>query len=567
MKKMLLILIACFSLNIGNACCSEPELTFTEILLQPPVESKIFICKVDSSWVSQRSDFFSFATVQEILVGENIQKKIKLSTGGNNSAGGNKLEPGKEYLIISGSQDGYQFYAFQCDPFSAALDSRLGYRNGLEKLRLIRKVLKLKRKKYTGKVKLQIKNHENIKETLAEGFLKNGKLDGLWKHNRYMYGKLYYTKEITYKKGVLNGLYKKYKTNKAGKKIISAEMFYTNGEKQFLNIYRVKNDSSMLRIAQVFSKNGKGDIRQTSTSYYDNGHVSERSTIISTSLKNIGYDFFVERTYDGFFESFYENGLIKETGEYRLGAKVGIWQYYDFDDQLEQKFYEPIDTVFEGFRTYNPNGSIKYEGAVKNNKAHGLWKRYHENGELSISCEFVDGKPNGRKAHFNSNGSKSAHKDYKNGKLDGTITYYHHEGKISSFTTYKNGKKEGDEKRFHKDGSVAFKGFYKDDNAEGKFIYLNEKGEVYTTENYKNGYLHGPYKRLDNKTGELKEKGTYENGLKIGKWVEGKNRQWFKRECFFGPLSPERGDSLGNQHALKCIEYDERGNVIREHGG
>ena len=66
-----------------------------------------------------------------------------------------------------------------------------------------------------------------------------------------------------------------------------------------------------------------------------------------------------EDFYDGYFEEFYDHGLLRRRGIIRDGYRIGYWEYY------------------------HENGELKQAGAYGfNGKRIGLWEWYYENGEI-----------------------------------------------------------------------------------------------------------------------------------------------------------------------------------------
>jgi antitoxin component YwqK of YwqJK toxin-antitoxin module len=70
-------------------------------------------------------------------------------------------------------------------------------------------------------------------------------------------------------------------------------------------------------------------------------------------------------------------------------------------------------------KEYYPNGSLKEEYTVVNNKKDGLYKKWWNNGHLFIQTTYVDGKENGEYKSW----YRGADKESDNGQLFIQTTY------------------------------------------------------------------------------------------------------------------------------------------------
>ena len=70
----------------------------------------------------------------------------------------------------------------------------------------------------------------------------------------------------------------------------------------------------------------------------------------------------------GFWETFYQNGLLKNKGNYKDGKKEGLWEWY------------------------YTNGQLGIKGNYKDGKEEGVWEWYYENGNLRNTETYKNGE-------------------------------------------------------------------------------------------------------------------------------------------------------------------------------
>lgn len=143
--------------------------------------------------------------------------------------------------------------------------------------------------------------------------------------------------------------------------------------------------------------------------FYENG-----------KLKNVGD--WEKGMLDGKARYFYQNGFLQAEGEYKKSFKVGTWKYYSetHDGLLHtEEVYVFVNkmSVKEGlFKYYYPSGKIKSTNIYDNDLLQGTSYEYFESG-----------------------GIKSKY-DFKNSKYDGKTYFYDEKGNLIETVTYKEGK-------------------------------------------------------------------------------------------------------------------------------
>lgn len=270
----------------------------------------------------------------------------------------------------------------------------------------------------------------------------------------------------------------------------------------------------------------------------------------------------------------YENGKLKEEGNYKDGEKDGKWIYYIIDQErsLLQKEVNYKNGQLDGeYKSFYLYGGIKEEGQYLNDLKEGEWKEYYEDGELKEKSNYKENKLDGnywldskefelkgqylndlKEGEWLKKNNLSWEKvEYKNGIRNGKYSSLTDDlyDIISVKGQYLNDLKEGEwvTSDGYKNIIEQYKGGQKDEiiKIERSYNYsfgkLNENGREegeWTTvsknnglefsdygkivANYKNGQLDGEYK-LFSKSGQLEKEGYYKEGRQLGEWKEYKD--------------------------------------------
>ena len=94
--------------------------------------------------------------------------------------------------------------------------------------------------------------------------------------------------------------------------------------------------------------------------------------------------FFIEGSnipFSGSHEAYWDNGLLRESGDIKEGLKDGLW------------------------RSYFENGILFEVGFYKEGRANGHWKIYYPDGQLSADLHYRDDKLDGYCEYFHQDGS------------------------------------------------------------------------------------------------------------------------------------------------------------------
>jgi hypothetical protein len=95
-------------------------------------------------------------------------------------------------------------------------------------------------------------------------------------------------------------------------------------------------------------------------------------------------------------------------------------------------------------KEYYPNGNLKSEMNIVNDKMEGLEKNYTENGQLWLEKNYINGKAEGLAKYYYDNGQLRIEINYKNDKQEGLQKDYFMNGNLQYEANYKNGKREGE---------------------------------------------------------------------------------------------------------------------------
>lgn len=183
----------------------------------------------------------------------------------------------------------------------------------------------------------------------------------------------------------------------------------------------------------------------------------------------------------------------------------------------------------DGFwKTYYPNGVIKSEGNRRLFELDSTWIFYNKKGKVSIEINYNSGLKEGIKKRYSAEGILLAAENFKGDKRDKESRYYFDNGFIHKITHFEMGFKQGKSfeygeegfiitirkfendfmvdqelinrrddrglkygrwKQFHENGFVKLEGKYKKNKREGYFREYSADGKLLNTYKYENGEL------------------------------------------------------------------------------
>jgi antitoxin component YwqK of YwqJK toxin-antitoxin module len=122
------------------------------------------------------------------------------------------------------------------------------------------------------------------------------------------------------------------------------------------------------------------------------------------------------------------------------------------------------DTIPDGnYRTYFPNGQLRWTTEYSDGIRHGIFKEFHDNGVLAVKWKWINGK-----------------------RMDGTVFRYDRAGKISERIIIIGHKREG--KRYlYRDGKIQSIQFWKNDFIDHVICTKDSLGNNLPLGSLKNG--------------------------------------------------------------------------------
>ena len=217
----------------------------------------------------------------------------------------------------------------------------------------------------------------------------------------------------------------------------------------------------------------------------------------------------------------YENGRIKEEGNFKDDKKDGKWIYYMIEQNrcLLQKEANYKDGKLHGeYKEFHLYGGVKEEGQYVAGQKEGEWKTYYSNGQIMKEANYKEGILDGSYKECWEYGGLKEKGQYVEGQKEGN--WRTEDGHSWENISYKNDKRHGIYERLldgREKGFLFTKGEYVDGLKEGEWITKDEDNYKKIFENYKNGLkdkLDKIETRYDTSFGQLNE-----NGQKEGEWT------------------------------------------------
>ncbi|MCD8290548.1 MAG: hypothetical protein LUC91_03490 [Prevotella sp.] len=163
------------------------------------------------------------------------------------------------------------------------------------------------------------------------------------------------------------------------------------------------------------------------------------------------------------------------------------------------------------------------QGFYKGNKQNGLYQEWFDDGKtLKMSCEYKDGKRNGRLTSYYQNGVKSEEADFVGDKLNGDYRSWRDNGVIEGVYHFKDGKQDGVQEDYYSNGNVRVRETFKDGKRNGvsEGYSMDTPDRLEYRHRYKNGELDGLQETWD-ENGRLTE-----SYFKDGERVESVDRNY-----------------------------------------
>ena len=175
--------------------------------------------------------------------------------------------------------------------------------------------------------------------------------------------------------------------------------------------------------------------------------------------------------YSSAFTSMYKEKSLK----YILGEEV-----------VEKDYNKDINVVCgEGIHFFLSKEVALLYGL--NNVKNGEYKSWFDDGQLSIHCNYKEGKLKGEYKRWFSNCQLQNHCYYKEGKLEEEYKRWWSNGQLQNHCYYKEGKLEGEYKRWWSNGQLEIHCYYKEGKLEGEYKSWFYNGQLYIHCYYKEG--------------------------------------------------------------------------------
>jgi antitoxin component YwqK of YwqJK toxin-antitoxin module len=120
---------------------------------------------------------------------------------------------------------------------------------------------------------------------------------------------------------------------------------------------------------------------------------------------------------DGLYQTYYENGQLKQSLNVKFGHANGETIKFTEDGIVSAVALFNKGKIDGIGKIYHPNGKLHKEFKFDNGIKEGVHKSYWENGKLYEKCSYKFNKKNGSCESYRDNGQLIKKENYKNGKL------------------------------------------------------------------------------------------------------------------------------------------------------
>ena len=230
----------------------------------------------------------------------------------------------------------------------------------------------------------------------------------------------------------------------------------------------------------------------------------------------------------GVWISRYEDGTLKQTGQFNKDIPVGEFKYYYPNGRLKavMEFRPGGQVAFAKIFFDSEENTLMAEGKYIDQKKDSLWVYYFPSGKISTRESYLNDQRHGQSEVFYEEGGISEQANYEKGVKSGPWKQYFPNGKPKMEATVVEGLKyEGPFVEYYPDGSKKVKGEYLDGKKNGSWWHFNEDGSPEIIYLYSNGKIleehpqNGTFKEYF-ADDLLKSEYTYKEGKKHGPFKE-----------------------------------------------
>ena len=292
-------------------------------------------------------------------------------------------------------------------------------------------------------------------------------------HGLYQYytsdGKL--ETDGNYNKGEKHGVWKSYHSDDLLRELTT----YENGERlgAFEDHEYYKNNTKSKSVVGVRSSDRTS---QKITYFYENGQIKETGDYLRVYTKGSK-----RNGREGEWKSYYENGNLKSVNRYLKGDKHGDWKsYYENGDPISIAHY--VEGAKHGeWKLYYESGFPEETGRYVNGLEQGEWVYYYENNKIQSTGAYLP--LNDKTAHLIDELEEAKEGVWKyfdeNEKLIEQTTFqvsddyqylvkeqkkYGENGKLKSEATFHNEVVAGTHKEYFESGALKYKTVFGDNN-------------------------------------------------------------------------------------------------------
>lgn len=374
------------------------------------------------------------------------------------------------------------------------------------------------------------------RDKLAGGKLKNGSGERYW----YEANKCLKAKGL-YKNGKLNGQYWLY-ANCSLKEIAT----FNYVENQLQGEYKIFYENGKPATIGYFA-NGVED--SLYTEYYSKG-----TKALAGNYKNAQKQ--------GLWQVFYENGNLQTTENYVNDVLQGetISYYEDGITPKERYFYQNGIRTGKAF-AYYLNGKKSVEGEFEGDAKNGLWQYFHDNGQLAETGNYETGLRTGTWQRYHPNTVLKSKGLFINDVEDSVWHYFDDRNRLAEKETWRKGKLMAATQIHYKrkktkpigetvicnggagtylkyydidKKNLQVRGLMKDGLPTSAWAFFDPpkgtapdntpyKGQVSAEGSFENGLRQGKWRFY--KAGKIYAEGNYVNGQQSGKWLYYENKK------------------------------------------
>jgi antitoxin component YwqK of YwqJK toxin-antitoxin module len=230
------------------------------------------------------------------------------------------------------------------------------------------------------------------------------------------------------KNGKKNGWERKYNF---GDGSLKSELFYKDGE--------------LSSFAGTDGTNPPGLIKQTKQI------TSSLASYIQTFYQSNG-------RYEGeYTEQYLDGNAMKTKGQYVDGKKEGTWVYETKEGKKERE-ENYVAGKLNGLTIKYDDGVIRESVEYRNDSPNGEFKQYDSDGKLILKGSYENGKRHGAFEEYYPSGKLKVKNAYNRGSYDGVRQEFYTNGQMRMEETWESGRQVGPYKQWTETGQLSKEG-------------------------------------------------------------------------------------------------------------